>query len=96
VTPLEALRAAEEAGVRFRAEGARLRASKDAVEGLPSVVRESLHQHREQIAAVLRLREVHRGWGLSDDEVAMVEAAMLDGRVGKVVIVPSAPGARVA
>ena len=92
MTALEALRAAERASVPLRAVGDRLRAPRPAIDGLSQEVRDALHEHRERIAAALRLREIHRGMGLDDVDILMIETAILEGLVGEIVIVPGPPG----
>lgn len=97
MTPLAALRESESLGLPLRTpDGSRLVAPGDAVEALPAELREALHSHREQIAAALALRDIHRAWGMDEDSVRMVEEALLEGRVNEVVIVPAPAGARVA
>jgi hypothetical protein len=55
----------------------------------------TLRQHRERVVAVLRLRRLHEAMGFDADDVAMIEVALVSGKVGEVVIV-AGPGGLVA
>ena len=59
------------------------RAPRDAVE--------VLRTHRERVAAVLRLRELHREMGLSEEDIRFAEEALLSGTVDEVRIVVRGP-----
>jgi hypothetical protein len=92
MTLQEAVEAIRQAGavLTLDAHGPLLRGSVDVL------VVETLRQHKDQLTAVLRLRQVHKAMGLDDTDVAMIEAALLSGKVNNVVIVPGPPGGRVA
>lgn len=56
-------------------------------------LRQALRQHKPRVVALLRLRELHRGMGLSEEDVRLVELAFLDDRITEVrIIIPGPPG----
>jgi len=84
VTPLEALQAAEERGVTLRVKDDRLWAPREALEALEPFLRNALRQHRDRLAAVLQLREVHRHMGFPEEDVRFIESAFLSSAVSEI------------
>lgn len=89
MTLAQALEAVQAAGVLLTLDdqGPILRPAGRA----PAVAVAVLREHRDRVAAVLRLRELHRGMGLSEEDVRFVEEALLSGRVSEVRIVVRGP-----
>lgn len=87
MTPVEAMAAAAEAGVALAVnpEG-QLTANPPG--RLAPEVKAVLVGHKDQLVAVLKLREVHRAMGFDEADVLMIERALLEGRVNTMVIVP--------
>ena len=86
MTTPEVLEQAARAGLVLRVEGERIRAQSSGVPITPEL-KEGLKTNREQIVAILRLRDVHRAMGLSDDDIVFVERALLSGSVSEIRIV---------
>jgi hypothetical protein len=86
---LEAVRAAG-ATLVLDGQGPLLRGRVD------SPVVEVLRQHKDQLVAALRLREVHRAMGFDEADIRLIEEALLSGKVNAVTIVPAPAGGRVA
>lgn len=92
MTMQEALAVVHQAGAHLALDekGPVLRGS------VPAEVVEVLRAHRDRVAAILRLREVHRAMGLSEEDVLFMEEAMLSGRVSEIRIVARPPVGPVA
>jgi len=82
-----------------RAAGAVLELDDDGVpvvtkdEGRPlarSAV-QTIAAHRDRVAAILRLRELHRGMGFTEDDLLFIEAALLSGQLSVLRIVVRSP-----
>ena len=58
---------------------------------VPKDVVAVLREHRDRVAAVLKLRELHREVGLSEEEILFCETAILSGRVDKVRLIVAPP-----
>lgn len=88
MTPLEVMAEAQRQRVILAPEGQRIR-YRTAGGPLPDSIRCGLVQHKERVLAALRLRELHRAMGLSEDDVLFVEEALLSGRVAELRIAPA-------
>ena len=91
MTGFEALSAVTEAGVVLAVNpSGQLTAHPPG--RLAHEVKAALSTHKEQLVAILRLREVHRAMGFDDTDVLMIERALLSGQVNNVVIVAAPQG----
>jgi hypothetical protein len=95
LTPVEALAAAAQAGV-ILAVNTEDQLTADPPGRLAPDVRAALVAHKDQLKAVLRLREIHRAMGFDESDVRMIEEALLSGKVNEVTIVPAPAGGWVA
>jgi hypothetical protein len=92
VSPLVAIRTAESKGVSLWVADGKLKGGPPAaVEALDPEVRRALAEHRERLVAAVRLREMHREMGLSEEDILFVEDAILDGKVKTVRLAVPAP-----
>jgi len=88
MTLIELMAEARRLGVVLAPEAERIR-YRTAGGPLPETIRRGLVEHKERILPALRLRELHRAMGLSEDDVLFVEEALLSGRVAEVRIAPA-------
>lgn len=88
----EVLDNAKTLGVILQLEGEAVRAKGRMTPQL----RAGIRQNKPRLVALLRLREFHRLVGLDQDDMTMIERAMLQGQIGEVVIVPLPPDSRPA
>lgn len=58
-------------------------------------LRAGIRETKDQLVAILKLRQVHRLMGFDETDVLMIEKALLSGQVNNVVIV-AAPAGTVA
>lgn len=97
MTPLEVMTATARAGVLLEVdEAGQFVITVDGPGQLTPEMRQGIQAHRAQLVAALKLREVHRAMGFDETDVMMIEAALLEGKVNNVVIVPAPAGGRVA
>ena len=90
MTTAEALARAAELEITLTVDGENLKARPAP---LPADLRSALLENKPRVLAALRLRELHQGMGLSDAEIAFVEAALLSGIVSEIrLIVPTPQG----
>jgi hypothetical protein len=90
VSAAEALAAAAEAGVRLGLDS-QGRLVAEPAGRLPAEVREVVRSHKNGLKAALRLRTLHRSLGLAEDDIRLIEAALLSGQVAEVRIVTAPP-----
>jgi hypothetical protein len=97
VTAAEAMAATVEAGVTLDLDDqGRLVAIPPG--RLAPEVRESIREHKDRLKSALRLRALHRGMGLSEEDVMFCERAIISGKVADIRLIVSPPraGARPA
>jgi len=87
VTLAEAIEAVREAGAHLVLDdqGPLLRGR------VPADVVAVLRANRDRVAALLRLRELHRGMGLDAEDTLLVERAILSGQIENVLLVVKTP-----
>lgn len=83
---VEALEAVHAAGavLALGADGRPVLRPADVV---PRPVVEVLRAHRDQLQAVLRLRVLHRAMGLSEEDVLLVERAIIEGSITSINVI---------
>lgn len=52
-------------------------------------LRAAIREHKDQLVAVLRLRDVHRSMGFTEEDVRFIEAALLSGRIREIRVAAS-------
>lgn len=88
----EAMIAAAEAGVTLGlSDGGSLVITTPDRSALAPEVKTALIDHRDRLAAALKLRVIHRAMGLSEEDVMFVEQALLMGRISEIKIVARPP-----
>ena len=87
MTLAEAIEAVREAGAHLVLDdqGPLLRGR------VPADVVAVLRANRDRVAALLRLRELHRGMGLDAEDTLLVERAILSGQIENVLLVVKTP-----
>ena len=87
----EAVQAVEAAGVVLALDdqGPTLRPAGRAPREAVAV----LKAHRDRVAAILRLRAVHAAMGFPHDDVMLIEAALLAGKVNEIRVAVMPPSA---
>jgi hypothetical protein len=59
-------------------------------------LRQGIRANKDQLVAILKLRETHRAMGFSDEDVMFIEQALLSGRVQEIKVVVRASSAEAA